>query len=106
MAASVLRRQHEIALMKSIGADAVNVAMIFLSEALVIGLLGGLLGWALGYVATDFIARAVFSTQAQMRAVLLPLCLALGVLTTLAGSVVPIRRALRVRPAVVLREAL
>ena len=48
MMVSVAERTHEIGILKSIGFSKRDVLMLFLSEALIIGLLGGMIGVAAG----------------------------------------------------------
>jgi putative ABC transport system permease protein len=50
MVMSILERTREIGIMKAIGASNSDVRRIFLIEASAIGLLGGLLGIALGWL--------------------------------------------------------
>jgi putative ABC transport system permease protein len=49
MLARVLKRSHDIGIQRSLGATANAIVWRFLSEALVLGVLGGLLGIAAGY---------------------------------------------------------
>jgi putative ABC transport system permease protein len=103
--ASLLRRVDEIGLMKSLGADSLRVITIFLSEAFVIALIGGLAGYALSFVAAKFIGVQVFGAEITERSMLFPLSLGSALVISALGSLLPIRRALRVKPAVVLKEA-
>ncbi len=47
---SMNQRQHEIAVMRALGASRTKVMMIMLSEAILLALAGGLLGWFSGHV--------------------------------------------------------
>lgn len=105
MVAGLLRRIHEIGLMKSIGADSLQIALIFLSEAVIIGLAGGLIGYALSVGVVKFIGLRVFDTAFTGRALLLPISLLSALLIAVLGSLLPIRRALRIKPAIVLKGA-
>ena len=49
MLARVLKRSHDIGIQRSLGATSGNIIWTFLSEALLLGILGGLLGIAAGY---------------------------------------------------------
>lgn len=55
MVMSILERTREIGIMKAIGASNEHIRRIFLIEASVIGLLGGLLGTALGWLVGQVI---------------------------------------------------
>jgi putative ABC transport system permease protein len=105
MAASLLRRIEEIGLMKSLGADSVRIILIFLSEALVIGAAGGIVGYALSVATSQYIGVKVFDATILQRELLLPIALLSAFTISSLGSLLPIRRALRVKPAVVLKEA-
>jgi putative ABC transport system permease protein len=105
MAASLLRRVEEIGLMKSLGADSLRVILIFLSEALVIGAVGGIVGYALSTAVSHYIGVKVFEATILRRELLLPIALLSAFAISSLGSFLPIRRALRVKPAVVLKEA-
>ena len=60
MYVSVTERTSEIGLRKALGATSDSILLQFLFEALIITLLGGIIGIALG-VATSFLASAVFN---------------------------------------------
>ena len=59
--ASVIRRRHEIGILRSLGVTRHEVRALFLGEAAVLGLLGIALGLAGGY----FLARALVGTVAE-----------------------------------------
>ncbi|MEW5815621.1 MAG: FtsX-like permease family protein [Spirochaetota bacterium] len=104
MTASILERRTEIGLLKSIGADSGQVALLFLSEAGLIGLAGGLAGYMAGLGFAAFIGRQVFSTAVSPQPVLLPVTLVLGLGVALTGSALPVRKALRLDPVILLKR--
>lgn len=106
MVMGLLRRQDEIGLMKALGADRLQVVMLFLAEGLVIGLAGGGLGYLLSLGIADFLGRAVFETGLRQPAMLVLVSLGSAVVISVAGTLLSIRRALRIQPAVVLKDAL
>ncbi len=61
MIVSVLERTREIGILKALGAKSRTVLAIFLSEAVLIGVLGGILGIALGFVISVGIAQLISS---------------------------------------------
>jgi putative ABC transport system permease protein len=103
MATSVIERRGEIGLMKAIGAGRAAIAALFVSEATVLALLGGLTGFVLGALIAHFIGAKVFSSQIDAQPITLPIVLGLALAVTLAGSAASIRRALGLDPAIVLR---
>jgi putative ABC transport system permease protein len=103
MTAAVLERRAEIGLMKAVGADHHQVAVIFLSEAGLIGLMGGTFGYVAGSGLTAVIGRHVFATAVSLPPVVLPITMALALGVALAGSALPVRQAMRFDPVVLLR---
>ncbi|MFZ2199160.1 MAG: FtsX-like permease family protein [Thermodesulfovibrionales bacterium] len=105
MIMSLLRRTEEIGLMKAIGADSLKITSIFISEGIIIGLTGGFIGYVLSLGVSQYIGVKVFSTMLDQRIMLLPVSLGSALFISVAGSIIPVRRALRIKPAVVLRGA-
>jgi putative ABC transport system permease protein len=104
MLATVLERQVEIGLFKSLGASDAQVAAIFLVEAGILGSAGGVLGYAAGSFAAWRLSQSIFGSPVGVHWLMLPAALALAVLVTLAGSAWPLGRGLKVSPAAVLRD--
>jgi len=61
MYTSVLERTREIGIMKAIGAKRRDIVVIFLIEAGVLGLLGGIIGTAIGIFLSKIVEFAAFS---------------------------------------------
>jgi putative ABC transport system permease protein len=104
MLAMALERRTEIGLFKSLGATDARVATLLLLEAGVLGLAGGIAGYLLGSVLAWRVGLAVFGASVGLHLVMLPVSLALALAVTLAGSALPLARALKASPAVVLRD--
>lgn len=105
MIMSLLRRIEEIGLMKAIGADRTRIITIFLTEGIIIGIIGGLLGYLLSIGASQYIGMKVFQTGLEQRAMLLPIAIGNAILIAVAGTILPIRRALGIKPGIVLKGA-
>jgi putative ABC transport system permease protein len=103
MLATVLERRAEIGLFKSLGATDARVAAVFLLEACAIGVLGGAAGYFFGSLLAWRLALSVFGSAAGIHWVILPVCLALALLVTLAGTALPLGRALKISPSAALR---
>jgi putative ABC transport system permease protein len=103
MATAMFERRSEVGLMKALGAGKISVAGLFFSEALLLGLLGGLIGFAGGSLLARLIGRSVFESEITIQPVLLPLILAIAVIVTFAGSALAIRRAVELDPVYALR---
>ena len=104
MTTTILERRTEIALMKALGAENFHVSALLLTEAALLGLLGGALGYAGGLAGADLLARSVFGAAVAAKPVLFPVMLALSTAAALAGTFIPLRGAQRTDPAVALRE--
>lgn len=103
MMTSVIERQKEIGLMKSIGAENRKIIALFYSEAAIIGVLGGILGYIVGFFISQVIGTNSFSTTITPRLEIILITVAISVVVSFLASVVPIRRAVTIEPAVVLR---
>ncbi len=103
MTTSVIERQKEIGIMKAIGAENRTIASLFYSEAVIIGVLGGVIGYFVAIVLAQFIGDSVFNSPISPNPVVLlyVLCVSIGV--ALLASVYPVRRAIFIEPAKVLR---
>jgi len=102
-AAAMIERRSEVALMKALGATNLVMSGIFLAEQLVLAVVGGAIGFALGTVLARALGASVFGTPASFRVALLPVVLGLAALVALLGSAIPLRRAARFEPAPILR---
>jgi putative ABC transport system permease protein len=103
MTANVTERRREIGLMKSIGAENRSIAALFLAEATLTGLIGGIGGFGVGIVLAQFIGLRVFSTTIPLRWEVLAVAIPIAIGVSLLASALPVRRAMAVEPAIVLR---
>jgi len=114
MLMSILERTREIGVMKAVGARDADVRRVFFVESSVIGLAGGLAGYALGWVVSRLINGVVNALLARQGVpaidyfafpVWLPLgAVAFSVLVSLLSGVYPATRAARVDPVAALRH--
>jgi len=100
---NVGERRREIGLMKSIGAENRSIAALFLAEATLTGLIGGIGGFGVGIVLAQFIGLRVFSTTIPLRWEVLAVAIPIAIGVSLLASALPVRRAMAVEPAIVLR---
>lgn len=110
MRAHLQQRLDTIAIMKSLGARSAQIMKIYLLQTLLLGLLGGVIGVALGVgvqmAFPHLLARLIHiqaGTHLQLRAVLIGL--GVGVLTTLLFTLPPLLDIRGVRPILILRRA-
>ena len=103
MATAIFERRSEVGLMKALGAGNISVAALFFAEALLLALIGGIIGFAGGALLARQIGRSIFDSQITIDPVLFPVILAIAVIVTFAGSALAIRRAVKFDPVYALR---
>jgi putative ABC transport system permease protein len=102
-ATTVLERRSEIGLMKALGASHRAVGAFFVAEQLLLALVGGILGCAIGVVLARFLGLGIFGIAPTLRWILFPVVLVLAAVVVLLGSLAPLARASHADPAPVLR---
>ena len=102
-AASVIERRTEIGLMKALGANSALVGVLLAAEQLLLALVGGGFGYAVGILLARLLGERIFGFTPEPKLFVLLFILALAALTTLLGSALPLRRASRYDPAPILR---
>lgn len=60
----IYEKMNDIAILKATGFSGKDVQLIFMSQAMIIGFVGGVLGLLIGYVLTSIIATIPFQTEA------------------------------------------
>ncbi len=103
MTAVVAERRKEIGLRKAIGASDGSIIKEFMGESMLLGLLGGIIGSVLGYVFAAQVSLRVFSSSISFRPLLVPITIAVSIIVTGLSSLMPIRSATEIDPALVLK---
>jgi putative ABC transport system permease protein len=103
MATTVLERRGEIAIMQATGAGNGIIAALFSTEVALEGAAGGLIGSWVGLLLAEWVGRAVFRTSLEIPGILGPVVVGAAIMAAVAGAAQPLRRALRLEPAVALR---
>ncbi|MBI4465238.1 MAG: ABC transporter permease, partial [Acidobacteria bacterium] len=115
IAISVVRRRTEIGALRALGATRAQVLRVFLSEALLLGTAGGLIGIVLGSSLADLALRFVSATVNELYLAVPPvpiqldwslgvLGLGIGAVTALVSAVLPALEATGVLPAEALQH--
>jgi len=97
-----IERKNDVGLMKAIGGSVRRVVRLFLAEAILMGIVGGLIGSAVGIVGSIWLGKTVFGVAAQPRWIVYPVSVGITILVSIA-SAFPLRRLASVRPASVFR---
>ncbi|OCG07603.1 ABC transporter permease [Gilliamella sp. wkB178] len=100
--ANVIERSTEIGLLKALGATNTSVALLILTEILVVAFVGGIFGYFLGLGFAQIIGHTVFGSFIQPKMVIIPLVIIMVFTITLLGSLPALRMMMFLRPTEVL----
>jgi putative ABC transport system permease protein len=100
---SVTQRTREVGLRMALGAHAGDVALQFLLEAILLSLVGGVLGAAVGFVAAKAL-QEFFGWQAYVSSLSIALAMIVAILLGATSGAYPARRAAQLDPIVSLRH--
>ena len=103
MMAVVTERRKEIGLRKALGASDQSIRTEFLGEGMFLGALGGLLGAGLGFGFAQVVSVNVFGGSITFQPLLLPVTVVVSMLISALSCLIPIRRAVQIDPALVLK---
>lgn len=104
MTVIVSERRQEIGLRKALGASNRDIAREFRTEAIAYGLLGGIVGTAIGYGLAQIVSLGVFNRAVGFEPLMALGSVLVAALVAALAAFSPVRRASRFEPAVVLRE--
>jgi putative ABC transport system permease protein len=103
MLVSVTERTREIGIRQSMGATPSDIRMQFLTEALILSLIGGVIG-----ILSGIVGSWIFGQTGGMRTVILPQSIALAFVSAAAVGIffgfIPANKAARLDPIVALRH--
>lgn len=100
----VNNRRAEIGLRRALGASSRSVVTEYMSESVIYGLLGGMIGSAIGFILARMVCVRVFERTIAVNWALTLGCIALSTLLAVLAAVGPVKSAVAIDPAVVLRE--
>ena len=103
MGANVIERMEEIGLMKSLGATRKDIRNFFMAEAGAAGLGGALAGYLGGVIAAEAVSKTAFGSFVPVNLPVMPGALLLGVVIAVVSTYLPVRNAMKVVPAQILR---
>ncbi|AKD39239.1 efflux ABC transporter permease [Pasteurella multocida subsp. multocida OH4807] len=102
MTTTIIERSKEIGLMKALGAYQWQIVLLFYCEAMISGLLGGVLGCIAGWGLAKFIGSTLFGSPLDFTWIVVPCVLVLSILIALVGTWFPAHRIARLYPVEVL----
>ncbi len=105
MTISVVQRTREIGILKAIGFKSRDILLLFLTEAVVISVIGSISGVVAALLLSSLIKIPVFgySLKATITPSIISTSIALPILANLAASLIPARRAAKLDPVRALR---
>jgi len=103
MTIAVRERTAEVGLLRALGAGRDQVLALFLTEAVVLSLLGGLAGLAFGAAVAWLLGQAVSQLPVSFSTLFMGLALGLSVLIGLVAGILPAMNAARLDPVEALR---
>jgi putative ABC transport system permease protein len=99
----VFDRRRDFAIMKALGASERMVNGFFAAEAAALGVVGAILGFALGIGVAAWIGRVNFHAPVVPRFSVFPYVLVGSIIVALMAAIFPIAMLRRVQPAIILR---
>jgi putative ABC transport system permease protein len=99
----VFDRRRDFAIMKALGASDRLITAFVSGEAAILGLTGGVIGFAAGFGIADWIGRANFHAPVALRLSVLPAILIGCLAVTLVATLLPLRLLRTIQPAMILR---
>ncbi|MFC2337401.1 MAG: ABC transporter permease [Negativicutes bacterium] len=103
MMAVVTERRKEIGLKKALGADNRDIILEFLGNGCLLGAFGGIIGAGLGFLFAQSVSLHVFGRGIEFSPLIAVVSLVMSIIITGLASLVPVRIATQVDPAIVLR---
>lgn len=103
LTAMIGERRKELALQKALGADEWDITRQILTETVLIAVAALVLGMALGFGLAQLLGHTVFFASIDIRWQVIPLSVILCLAAAAVATILPIRQATAIRPAVVLK---
>lgn len=104
MFANVFERRREVGILIALGAGSGLIQRIFLLKALILGLVGGIFGYLAGTALAMILGPQLAGIAVSPRAEWLLYSVIISVGLSLAASVIPVYRAVKLDPFVTLQE--
>jgi putative ABC transport system permease protein len=102
--ANIIERREEIGLMKAIGATSNNIRSFYATESVLIGIVGGIDGFILGFLFAQAVSWRAFGSFLSIPLYIILLSVLAGLAISLFASHFPVNDVLKNNPSVILRE--
>jgi lipoprotein-releasing system permease protein len=108
----IYEKMNDIAILKATGFSGADVRTIFISQALLLGLLGGILGLIIGYLVSVLISHTPFETEALPTIETFPvnfdpmfyvIGMTFAIISTFLAGYLPARKAEQIDPVEIIR---
>lgn len=108
----IYEKMNDIAILKATGFSGTDVQMIFMSQAMMIGIVGGILGLLLGFGISHLISTIPFETEALPTVKTYPINfnpwfyvigIVFALLSTFFAGYLPSRKAKKIDPVIIIR---
>ncbi|RDY58031.1 ABC transporter permease [Flagellimonas nanhaiensis] len=108
----IYEKMKDIAILKATGFSGRDVQLIFMSQAMIIGLIGGVLGLTIGFLLSTVIDRAPFETEALPTISTFPvnynmayyiIGITFALISTFVAGYLPSKRAKKIDPVKIIR---
>jgi len=109
MSMTINQKIKEIAILKAMGFSGQDVTVIFLTQSIVIGIIGGFVGMGLGFVISKLVSRVPFEVAGlhTLPMAFTPtdyvLAFIFSLMTTFIAGYLPARKASQVDPVIIIR---
>lgn len=95
---AIRERKQEIGLLKTLGAKSAHVMALFVAEGMIVGILGGLCGSALGIFLSRMSQKILFHSVSEVSIVFLPLSVIFSMLIAFVGSFWSVMQMAKLKP--------
>lgn len=108
----IYEKMKDIAILKATGFSGYDVQIIFMSQAMIIGIIGGIMGLIIGYLLSGYIDQIPFETEALPTITTFPvnynpwyylIGISFALLSTFIAGYFPSLRAKRIDPVTIIR---
>ncbi len=108
----IYEKMNDIAILKATGFSGKDVQLIFMSQAMIIGFVGGILGLVIGFALSNFIDQLPFDTEALPTITTFPvnfkvhyyvIGISFALLSTFIAGYLPSNKAKRIDPVKIIR---